>query len=150
MASPAASGSELERRLAALEDEVRASGEIVRRVLVQSGAVQEGQPDPEQDVPVICRCGTLAGFYDPKTELVRVRHQAHLVYMRMGPGGLVSVVCRKCSAMVELTYREPDDVSAVEVRGGLIVLDVKALTRLLSTALEAGSGQVTLRAVTTA
>lgn len=64
---------------------------------------------------------------------------------RMGPGGSVTIVCRKCSFPVEVTYCPPGDVQDMEVREGLLVLDALQIAALLQGAMDSGSGQVTLR-----
>lgn len=138
----------LGRRIAGMEDDRRADGELIQRLAVASGLpVVAGDPGGRNvDAPVQCpKCGAKVGYYDEETEVVRARSGAHLVMMRMGPGGSIIIVCRACSFHVEITYAPPDQAAQVEVRDGLLVFDVRKLSDLLSEALNSGSGQVTLR-----
>ena len=44
-----------------------------------------------------CRkCSYLLGFYDIRSEVLRVRYKEHLMYVRVGLGGFVQVFCRSC------------------------------------------------------
>ncbi len=140
----------LSRRIDGMEEDRRDDAALVRQIASKLGVqVQpdpEGGDEPNLDVPVLCeKCGSKVGYYDAETDLVRTRHREHLVWMRMGPGGSIVIVCRKCSYPVEVTYRPPDDAANAEVRNGLLVLDVAGLTDLLTQAMQSGSGQVTLR-----
>lgn len=142
----------LARRLDGLEEDRTSDGALVRamasRMGVQTEAPDADEPGHVRDAPVPCpKCGAKVGYYDQDTDLVRARHREHLVYMRMGPGGSIVIVCRRCSHPVEVTYVTPDDAATAEVRDGLLVMDVAMLTDLLTRALAGGSGQVTLRLV---
>lgn len=137
----------LTRRLDGLEEDRRDDGAIVQRLAAKVGVVTQ-EPDEEscRDAAVPCpKCGAKVGYYDEAQDLVRTRHREHLVWMRMGPGGVIVIVCRKCSYPVEVSYRPPDDTAQAEIRDGLLVLDIATLSGLLQQALEGGSGQVTLR-----
>jgi hypothetical protein len=142
----------LGRRMASLEEDRRADSDLIQRIAVACGLpVVAGDPGGRNvDAPVLCpKCGAKVGYYDADTEVVRARSGAHLVMMRMGPGGSIIIVCRACSFHVEITYAPPDQAAQVEVRDGLLVFDVRKLSDLLSEALNSGSGQVTLRLVPT-
>lgn len=138
----------LARRLDGLEEDRRADGALVQQIAAKVGLISEPPDDEGQnrDKPVPCpKCGSKIGYYDEEADLVRTRHREHLVWMRMGPGGSIVIVCRKCSFPVEVSYTPPDDAAVAEVRDGILVMDVPMLTEWLETALKSGSGQVTLK-----
>lgn len=139
----------LARRLDGMEEDRRADGTLVRQMAARMGVpMVSAEDDQNRDQPVLCaKCGTLNGYYDPDTDVVRVRSGAHLVFMRMGPGGSIEIMCRKCSNPVVVTYAPPDGAATAEARDGLLVLDVATLTSMLDQAMQSGSGQVTLRLV---
>lgn len=140
----------LMRRLDGLEEDRRDDSALVRQVASKLGVQVLADPESDEgqnrDAPVLCpKCQSKVGYYDQEMDLVRTRHREHLVWMRMGPGGSIVIVCRKCSYPVEVPYAPPDDTALAETRDGLLVLDVAMLTDLLGQAMNTGSGQVTLR-----
>lgn len=140
----------LMRRLDGVEEDRRDDATLVRQVASKLGVQVLADPDTDEgqnrDAPVLCpKCQSKVGYYDADMDFVRTRHREHLVWMRMGPGGSIVIVCRKCSYAVEVPYKPPDETAHAEVRDGLLVLDVAMLTDLLSRAMNTGSGQVTLR-----
>ncbi len=148
----------LARRLDGLEEDRRSDGVVVRQMAVRMGIpVDAGEPEGSEsgtrDDAIYCpACAkkhtrTKVGYYDEGADLVRVRHREHLVLMRMGPGGSITIFCRLCSYPVPITYAPPDNAALVEARDGLLVLDVATCTDLLERALGSGSGQVTLKLV---
>lgn len=42
------------------------------------------------------KCQYFLGFYDIRSEILRVRYKEHLMYVRVGQGGFVQVFCRSC------------------------------------------------------
>lgn len=139
--------SALVRRLDGLEDDSRDNHALLSRIAQHVGlqpAPVEG--DDNRDQPVVCpKCGSRVGYYDDSNEYVRARHKDHLVWMRLGVGGSIVIVCRKCSHLVEINYRPPDQVGEVAVRDDLMVLTTAQLTEFLANALNSGTGQVTLK-----
>jgi hypothetical protein len=141
-----------------MEEDRRSDGAVVRQMASKMGIpVDAGEPEGAEagsrDDAIYCpacavkRIRTKVGYYDEGSDLVRVRHREHLVLMRMGPGGSITIFCRLCSYPVPITYAPPDNAALVEARDGLLALDVATCTNLLERALESGSGQVTLRLV---
>ena len=110
--------------------------------------VQRDAPVGGRDVAVPCpKCGTLAGYYDEGTDIVRTRHANHIVRMRLGAGGAIWITCRTCAEEVLITYRAPADLGTVEVCNGVVVLDVVRLAELLQAALSDRAHTATLRLV---
>jgi len=78
-------------------------------------------PEPPDDAGTVnrdarwhCRkCGYLLGFYDLADDVLRTRYKEHIVYVRVGDGGFVQVVCRGCS-QVNTQHYSPDTESAPE------------------------------------
>ena len=51
-------------------------------------------------------CGSLLGFYNSKEDVLRVRYKDHMLYVRVGVGGFVQVICRGCGAVNIQEYVE--------------------------------------------
>ena len=76
-------------------------------------------PDQSEDSGAVNRdarwhcskCGYLLGFYDVSDDVLRTRYKEHIVYVRVGDGGFVQVVCRGCSQVNTQGYVAPDDVA---------------------------------------
>jgi DNA-directed RNA polymerase subunit RPC12/RpoP len=139
----------LARRVDGMEEDRKDDGALVQQIAGKLGVTTMAVSDEDgqnRDAPVQCpKCGSKVGYYDRDTDLVRTRHREHLVWMRMGPGGSIVIICRKCSHPVEVTYSPPDDTARAEIRDGLLVFSVDELSDLLGRAMDSGSGQVTLR-----
>lgn len=122
--------------------------EEVARKLGVLPEVQRDAPVGVRDVAVPCpKCGTLAGYYDEATDIVRTRRGDHVVRMRLGAGGAIWISCRHCADEVLITYRAPADLGTVEVVSGVVVLDVARLAELLQAAMSDRAQTVALRLV---
>ena len=131
------------------ENETR--GRLLEEVARKLGVLPEIQreaPEGVRDVAVPCpKCGTLAGYYDEATDIVRTSRANHIVRMRLGAGGAIWITCRTCTEEVLVTYRAPVDLGTVEVVQGVVVLDVSRLAELLQAARADRAHTATLRLV---
>jgi RNase P subunit RPR2 len=59
------------------------------------------------------KCQYFLGFYDVRSEVLRVRYKEHLMYVRVGQGGFVQVFCRSCG---ESNTQEYTSNSSASVR----------------------------------
>lgn len=88
----------LQRQVAELEREVSVAS---RR---PSGS-SEDSGSAVSDARWSCSaCGSLLGFYDPTEDVLRVRYKDHMLYVRVGIGGFVQVICRGCGAVNTQEY----------------------------------------------
>lgn len=73
--------------------------------------IQEDAGAVNRDARWHCsKCGYLLGFYDVGDDVLRTRYKEHIVYVRVGDGGFVQVVCRGCSQVNTQGYVTPDEV----------------------------------------
>ena len=57
------------------------------------------------------KCAYFLGFYDVKTEVLRVRYKEHLMYVRVGSGGFIQVFCRSCGEANTQEFTASDETS---------------------------------------
>jgi hypothetical protein len=50
------------------------------------------------------KCGSRLGIYDLKKDELRVRYRDLLLYLNVGVGGYLKLVCKSCSHINELNY----------------------------------------------
>lgn len=88
----------------------RQVAELEREVSVATRKAEEGSDESGSavaDARWSCSaCGSLLGFYDPREDVLRVRYKDHMMYVRVGIGGFVQVICRGCGAVNTQEYVE--------------------------------------------
>ena len=95
----------LQRQVAELEREVSIAARSTEGGSESSGSAVS-------DARWSCSaCGSLLGFYDPKEDVLRVRYKDHMLYVRVGAGGFVQVICRGCGAVNTQEYVDEVDGS---------------------------------------
>lgn len=88
----------LQRQVAELEREISIAARSSEERSEESGAAVA-------DARWSCSsCGSLLGFYDPREDVLRVRYKDHMLYVRVGVGGFVQVICRGCGAVNTQEY----------------------------------------------
>lgn len=77
------------------------------------------EPEPEDrgsavaDAQWRCsKCKALLAFYDPRTDVLRIRYKDFVAFMRVGAGGFVQVLCRGCGEINTQEYATPEDIAA--------------------------------------
>jgi len=94
----------LQRQVSELEREVS----IAARRAAETGSEETGSV--VADARWSCSsCGSLLGFYDPREDVLRVRYKDHMLYVKVGEGGFVQVICRGCGAVNTQEYVEEID-----------------------------------------
>jgi RNase P subunit RPR2 len=72
---------------------------------------------PTLDATWQCKkCQYFLGYYDIRSDVLRVRYKEHLMYVRVGQGGFVQVFCRSCGEAntQEYTASAPSSVRSGE------------------------------------
>jgi hypothetical protein len=79
-----------------------------------------GVSDPEDerrgkavsDVAWKCKkCGTLLGFYDVESDVLRLRYKEDVCYVRVGEGGFIQKICRGCGEINTQSFVTPEEVA---------------------------------------
>lgn len=94
--------------------------ELERELAVVTRALplpQRAQPDDaapaHSDARWHCKkCGYLLGFYDTQLDVLRTRYKEHIVYVRVGEGGFIQIVCRGCVEINTQGWVSDEDVAA--------------------------------------
>ena len=76
-----------EKRLAALEAAVEA---------LLAGATDDAKVPLTTSSWTCDQCDQLLGIYDPDEDLMTRKHRDDISYLRLGEGGHVTAICRKC------------------------------------------------------
>lgn len=97
----------LERQLRGIEQEVGSIASIVASNQPEN-KTDDGKGAVNPDYIWACRkCGARLGFYDPEEDMLRIRYKDFVVFMHIGAGGYVQVLCRSCSEMNQASW-EPE------------------------------------------
>jgi len=57
------------------------------------------------DNPWNCgKCGGCLAMYDPAKDVLRIRHRDLYVFIQVGPGGFIDVICRTCGELNSQAY----------------------------------------------
>lgn len=99
----------LTRRVAELEQIVAIA------VPAQKGKLSgNGRPIPDVDSRWKCaKCHVLLAFYDPATEVLRMRIRDQVVYVKIGEGGWLQAICPSCGEPNEQRWASPEELEAV-------------------------------------
>lgn len=93
--------------------------------------------DPKNQLPddklwECLKCKARIGFYDETRDVLRTSHDGHIVHVRIGVGGYISVVCRECGEVNTLDYQPP--AGQPSVQNGILEMSVSALEKLMEQA----------------
>lgn len=92
----------VDRRLEALEAMAESLDHAVAALRRDTPA---DPPAPHRDPPWLCAsCSRHLATYDEKRDLLRIRHRDLYLWIRVGVGGWVEVVCRHCGEINRQTY----------------------------------------------
>lgn len=120
------------RRLAAIERELndlRGNGDINRKIRdierdihsLMGGRVHGNSGECENpDHPWKCaKCASILAMYDPSVDVLRVRHRDFYMYVKVGLGGFIEIICRACGeSNVQQYTDEPAQQVAGDARAG--------------------------------
>jgi hypothetical protein len=97
----------LERHLRGIDEEVNTISSMVSSQSEPSSDDDRGAANPDE---IWCcrKCGSRLGFYDPESDLLRIRYKDFVTYIHIGVGGFVQVLCRSCSEMNTAEYESKD------------------------------------------
>jgi hypothetical protein len=96
----------------------RQVADLTREIATLAAVRVPADDDPERgravgDAMWKCgKCASLLAFYDPRTDIMRVRYKDFMLYTRSGPGGFVQVICRGCGEINTKQYMTEDEVKA--------------------------------------
>ena len=97
----------LERHLRGIDEEVNTISSLVSSQSENSVDDSRGSANPDE---IWCcrKCGSRLGFYDPESDLLRIRYKDFVTYIHIGVGGFVQVLCRSCSEMNTAEYESKE------------------------------------------
>ena len=91
----------LKRQVSGLEADLAS----LYREVAKNEVASEGSGAVTKDARWPCsKCGSLLGFYDPDQDVLRTRYKDHTVYVHLGDGGWVTVLCRSCGELNTQSY----------------------------------------------
>lgn len=57
------------------------------------------------------KCRWFLGFYDPSTDVLRIRNKDQVSYIRVGVDGWYQTICRGCGELNTQAYASPEEVA---------------------------------------
>lgn len=103
----------IERHLAGIDRDLSATNRQVDVLLHRQGIgripeADEGEAIAQADESWQCvKCGSRLGYYDRSDDTLRIRHKDLTLWVQVGLGGRVSVVCRSCGELNTVEAESP-------------------------------------------
>jgi len=105
--------AKIERQMRGMDEEINTISSMVSAPQLEETPSHRGAANPDQ-IWSCKKCSSRLGFYDPVTDLLRIRYKDFVTYIHIGRGGFVQVLCRSCSEMNTAEYEGlPENSSPV-------------------------------------
>jgi hypothetical protein len=95
--------AKIERHMRGMDEEINTISAMVSSSSSEEASPSRGAANPDH-IWSCKKCSSRLGFYDPTTDLLRIRYKDFVTYIHIGQGGFVQVLCRSCSEMNTAEY----------------------------------------------